>query len=106
MGGACWISPRNCESASSIFSRVTCCQGAVRTRAPSLSYESVSHPSKHVVRYSYQGIKIVCEQGTVHNVHLCAIQEIVQFLRAFPNTDDCVALSFNAQHQEFPTKFN
>ena len=56
MGGACWISPRNCESISSTFSRVTCRQGAVRTRAPSLSYVSVSHPSKHVVRYSYQGI--------------------------------------------------
>jgi len=53
MGGVCWISPRNCGSASSTFSRVTCLQGAVRTRAPSLSYVSVSHPSKHVVRYSF-----------------------------------------------------
>jgi hypothetical protein len=67
MGGVCWISPRNCESASSTFSRVTCRQGAVRTRAPSLSYESVSHPSKHVVRYSYQGINsCVSKNRTQH----------------------------------------
>ena len=66
MGGACWISPRNCEKASSTFSRVTCRQGAVRTRAPSLSYVSVSHPSKHVVRYSYQGISLR-EEAPIYN---------------------------------------
>jgi hypothetical protein len=64
MGGVCWISPWNCESASSTFSRVTCRQGAVRTRAPSLSYESVSHPSKHVVRYSYEGISLCARTRT------------------------------------------
>ena len=105
MGGACWISPRNCESASSTFSRVTCRQGAVRTRAPSLSYESVSHPSKHVVRYSYQNINLcVSKQGPVHNAqrtHLCAIQEIVQFLRAFPNTDHYSVLRRSIQPKKY-----
>jgi hypothetical protein len=70
MGGACWISPRNCASVSSTFSRVTCRQGAVRTRAPSLSYVSVSHPSKHVVRYSYQSINFgVSKHPYVHSQH-------------------------------------
>src|SRR5712672_1376334 len=67
IGGACWISPRNCASASSTFSRVTCRQGVVRTRAPSLSYVSVSHPSKHVVRYSYQSISSPEQRG--HTPH-------------------------------------
>jgi hypothetical protein len=104
MGGVCWISPRNCESAASTFSRVTCRQGAVRTRAPSLSYESVSQPSKHVVLYSYQGFSF-CEQKPAVNAHLCAIQEIVQFLGAFSNTDDCETLMLSVQHQELPTNY-
>ena len=87
MGGACWISPRNCESASSTFSRVTCLHGAVRTRAPSLSYVSVSHPSKHVVRYSYQRISLR-EEAPMYSTHFCTIQKIVQFLGAFTDTDN------------------
>ena len=50
--------------------------------------------------------QLVCEQGVVHNPHLCAIQEIVQFLRAFSNTNNCAALTFNAQYHDFPIKFN
>jgi hypothetical protein len=61
---------------------------AVRTRAPSESYVSVSHPSKHVVQYSYQGISLR-DEATFHDAHLGAIQEIVQFLGALTNADHC-----------------
>jgi len=104
MGGACWISPRNCESASSTFSRVTWLHGAVLTRAPSLSYVSVSHPSKHVVRYSYQHISLR-EEASMYSTHLCAIQEIVQFLGAFADTDNSKPLTLNIQHHANPSAY-
>ena len=70
----------------------------MRTRAPSLSYESVSHPSKHVVRYSYRGMSLR-DKTPVHSAHLCTIQEIVQFLSAFTDTDDCNALMLGSGAQ-------
>jgi hypothetical protein len=107
IGGACWISPRNRASASSTFSRVTCRQGAVRTRAPSLSYVSVSQPSKHVVWYSYQSISLR-DGAPIYNAHLCAIQQIVQFLGASTNADHYKMLTFDpdAQRNAIPDQIH
>lgn len=53
MGGVCLIFPTNFSRLASTSSRLTWRHGATRTRDPSQSYVSVSHPNKHVVLYSF-----------------------------------------------------
>jgi nicotinic acid mononucleotide adenylyltransferase len=57
----------------------------------------------------YTPIKVLTfcvSKNPVHNAHLFAIQEIVQFLGAFANTDHCEALTLSAQRQEFLTNLH
>jgi len=108
MGGICLIFPTNFSRLASTSSRLTWRHGATRTRDPSQSYVSVSHPNKHVVLYSFH--KFHCsyskkkKRRQKNNQHFVRVFVVIFFYSLWCSWEIRWAFWFLSRHRSLNAK--